>query len=174
MTDAEGRRHVPLRAADIWLLIGGGVALYAPLSVIGPGLSGPAYLGVFALIWALLMAAHVTLRHVWRDSFAVSGVAAAVLAGLAFSRYFWGVQRGMQRWTFLTIMAALGCASFFLRADYPSDHGGATWRRSLRRDGRARLWTGGCGSASGSCSSGGGGCGGGGCGGGGCGGCGGD
>jgi hypothetical protein len=52
----------------------------------------------------------------WRDSLWVSGVAALVLAALALSRYRWGVQQGMQRWGFLTIMTLLGCASFFLRA----------------------------------------------------------
>jgi hypothetical protein len=161
MTGAEDQRQLPLRAADTWLLIGGAFGLYFAFTSIGPGLDGRAYLGAFALIWAVLMAGQVIVRHVWRDSFAVSSAAAAVLAGVAISRYVWGEQRGMQRWGFLAIMAALGCASFFIRADGGGDTSST------------RSSNGGCGGGGGGCGGGGDGGGGGGCGGGGCGGCGG-
>jgi hypothetical protein len=154
-----------------WLqLAGGGVLVYSLLSTVGPGLLGPEYLFFFALAWAALTAAHLALRHWWRNSFALSFVAAAVLAAVAINRYRWGIQHDMHRWTFLALMTALGCSSFFLRASHltSTDDG-----RSGGSGDRCGGYVSSCGSSSStssSCSSSGGGCGGGG---GGCGGCGG-
>lgn len=150
----------PFQKADLPPLLGGALVLYLGASSIGRGLSGPEYLVAFAIIWGLLSILHVALLRRWRESFAISAVAAAVLAAVALTRYRWGVSQGMQRWGFLTIMTLLGCVSFFVRASQLREGAGS--------DGG--WWSSNCGSAS---TSGGGGCGGG-CGGGGCGGCGGD
>jgi hypothetical protein len=174
MTRQEEPGNLPLRAVD-WLLLGsGGIGLYAALSSIGRGLNGPAYLVVFGLMWASLMVAHAVLLHVWRDSFAVSGVAAIVLVAVAQSRYTWGTQQGMQRWGFLAIMTLMGALSFFLRASHLA--GGqptqpVRQKKLRRRHSSKTNWS--RSTSSGGCGSTGGGCGGGGCGGGGCGGCGG-
>jgi uncharacterized membrane protein YgcG len=147
-------RQLP-NPGDLALLLAAGVTLYVVLSEVDPGLDGPSYLFAFALIWAFLMVLHTAARRLWRDDFAVSVVAAVVLAGVAFSRYRWGVDRGMQRWGFLLLMTILGCATFFIRVSQP--HAGGA---DGRRDGR---WSStGCGAATGGCgaSTGGGGCGG--------------
>jgi uncharacterized membrane protein YgcG len=159
MSDPEPSVPPVLRAADLLLLLAGGLAVYVAASSIGPGLNGAEFLVAFVIVWAVLSILHVALLRGWRDSLAVSTVAAAVLAAVALERYRWGVQQGMQRWGFLTILTVLGCASFFLRASQLRE----------RSDGDSSWWSSGSG---GSCASGGGGCGGG-CGGGGCGGCGG-
>ena len=170
MSDPEETRRRAFAVGDLPLLLAGGFGLYLGLTTIGPGMNGPTYLVVFIIIWMALMVLHQGVRWVWRDSFAVSGMAALVLAGIAVARYRWGVARGMRNWDFLVLLTMLGCATFFFRAGKPAS-------RSSRDDGtNASWWASSCGGGSssscGSDSGGGGGCGGG-CGGGGCGGCGG-
>ena len=180
MTGELTPRRDQLSSMDWLLLAGGAVVAYGLFGAVGPGLLGPEYLFYFALVWVSLTAAHLALRHWWRNSFALSFVAAVVLAAVAINRYRWGIQYGMHRWTFLTIMTVIGCVTFFLRASQ------MTPTRGDRSEASGSTWIGGCGSSSNcsagsssscsagssssSCSSGGGGCGGGG---GGCGGCGG-
>jgi hypothetical protein len=164
MNDVDEARNAVFGLGDALLLFAGGLGVVIALSPVGRGLDGPSYLVVFACIWALLTLVHIGLRRLWRDNFIVSGTAAVVLAGVALSRYSWGVDQGMRRWGFLLIMTFIGCLSFFIRASQLADgdrgQGGdsSTW------------WSSSCGGSSDS--GGGGGCGGG-CGGGGCGGCGG-
>jgi hypothetical protein len=167
MSELEETAQQPFAVGDLPLLLAGGAGLYFALSTLGPGLTGPAYLLVFSLIWLFLTVLHVSVRRMWRDSFVVSIVAALVLAAVSVTRYRWGLARGMRSWDFLILLTILGCASFFLRAGKPSG-------RSAGRDGYdTAWWTSSCGGSSDSGGSdAGGGCGGG-CGGGGCGGCGG-
>jgi hypothetical protein len=154
-----------LNAREGALLIGGGFIVFLGLNPIGRTLlNGPAYLFVFAFLWVVLMVGHSVVRRFWRDSWRVSGVAALILAGIAISRYWWGVQHGLRRWNYLIIMTIVGCATFFLRS--------STFEASSNgTDSGSNWWTSSsCGSSSGSSCGGGGGGGGGGCGGGGCGG----
>jgi hypothetical protein len=162
MSDLDEGRHRVFQGGDLPLLLALGLGLYLGLSAIGRGLDGPSYLVAFVLIWVFLIIVDKGVRSFWRDSFAVSAMAAAVLVAVAFARYSWGVQQGMRRWDFLIIMTVVGCVTFFFRASR-LDSG----RRGDVSD--TSWWSSSCGAAS---SGGGGGCGGG-CGGGGCGGCGG-
>jgi uncharacterized membrane protein YgcG len=148
-TESSGR--------DVALLFGGGFAAFLALNVLTMTLlDGPTYLAAFAVVWVVLMLVHTLVRRAWRDNFLVSVAAALVLAGVAASRYVWGIQHGLRRWNFLVLMTLIGCATFFLRESHLDD-----WFDRSDRWGSGG--SGGCGS---------GGCGGGGCGGGGCGGCG--
>src|SRR5687767_11980715 len=154
MSHSEHLPHQSPGAGDLVLLLGGGIGLYLALSAIGQELEGPSYLVAFAVMWAFLMLVHTAVRRTWCDSFAVSVVAAGLLAAVALSRYRWGVERGMQRWGLLVLMTMLGCAAFFFRVSQLHSNDGGRKRSSE--------WATGCGatSAGGGCgaSGGGGGC----------------
>ena len=73
----------PLTWRDWALVVASALLAYRWLSSFGPGLLGPEYLVFFAIAWAGLLAVHILLRRLWRDSFALSFAAAACSLAVA-------------------------------------------------------------------------------------------